>query len=269
MRATDAAAVFDRVADTYDRVAFPFFTAFGEALVEFAGVGRDDRVLDVGCGAGAALAPVSQIAAYTVGIEMSAAMAARAREAAPVAEVVEGDAAALPFADASFDVVVSSFVVFFIDDPAAALREWRRVLAPEGRLAMATWAAADPRWGFESELRREFLPEMDPDAVTELPAGLALLNRFNEPGKVKKELRGAGFEPERVEPFAIDFVFEDEQAWWAWNWSHASRVFLEALPEDARERYRERAFEAMQSLREGEGFPRTYTAVFADARRAD
>jgi hypothetical protein len=132
---------------------------------------------------------------------------------------------------------------------------------------MATWGTPDPRWAFESELRREFAPEMDHDAVKELPSAVGLVNRFNEPAKVAEELRGAGFEPERVERFAIDFVFEDERAWWAWNWSHANRVMLEALPEDARERYRGRAFEAMQSLREGEGFPRTYTAVFANARR--
>jgi SAM-dependent methyltransferase len=226
-------------------------------------------VLDAGCGAGAALAPASRVAARAVGIEISAAMAARAREAAPAAEVVEGDAAALPFADGSFDVVLSSFVVFFMSDPTAVLHEWRRVLAPGGRLAMATWGEPDPRWAFESELRRSFVPEMYPKAVKEIGAGPALLNRFNAPGKVKDELRGGGFEPERVEPLAIDFVFEDEQAWWAWNWSHGSRLFLEALPEDARERFRKRAFEAMQERREGEGFPRTYTAIFAEARSAD
>src|SRR5258705_7224956 len=133
---------------------------------------------------------------------------------------------------------------------------------------MATWGELDPRWACESELRRSSVPEMDPEAVKEIGAGLTVLNRFNEPGKVAAELRGAGFEPERLEPFAIDFVFEDEQAWWNWSGSHGGRVFLEALPGDARERFRGRAYEAMQILRAGEGFPRTYTAIFAEATRS-
>src|SRR4051794_33898070 len=130
----DAAELFDKAAATYDRVAFPFFESFGEALVEFAELGPEDRVLDAGCGAGAVLGAASRVAGSATGIELSPAMAARAREAVPGAEVVVGDAAVLPFDDESFDVVMSSFVIFFIADPTAALREWRRVLRPGGRV---------------------------------------------------------------------------------------------------------------------------------------
>jgi ubiquinone/menaquinone biosynthesis C-methylase UbiE len=127
LRQDETARLFDRAADTYDRTPFPFFTRFGEALVEFAGIGADERVLDVGCGAGAALGPAARRAASAVGIELSPGMAERARQAVPTAEVVVGDAGALPFADGSFDVVLSAFTVFFMSDPTAALVEWRRV----------------------------------------------------------------------------------------------------------------------------------------------
>jgi ubiquinone/menaquinone biosynthesis C-methylase UbiE len=256
------------VAATYDRAAFPFFTPFGEVLVERAQIRSDERVLDAGCGSGAALVPAAARAREVVGVDISASMVERAREAAPEATVEVGDATALAFPDESFDVVLSAFVVFFPPDPTAALREWRRVLVPGGRLAMSTWGAADPRWAWEREVRREFIEHYPPELLKEMGTSLERLGRFDEQGKVAAELEAAGFEPEAVEPVAIEFRFADEQAWWEWNWSHAARAALEPLAEATRERFRERAFEAMKPLRDGSGgFPRTYTALVATARR--
>jgi SAM-dependent methyltransferase len=261
----DVLDVFDRAAETYDLAAFPFFTPFGEALVEFAGVGPDDHVLDVGCGAGAALAPAARRAASAVGIELVPAMAERARAAAPEAQVVVGDASSLDFAHHAFDVVLAAFVVFFMPDPTAALTGWRQVLSPAGRLVISTWAGADPRWSFERDIRRDFLSEIPQETLQDLGAGIALLNRFDGPSKVQEELRVAGFEPDPPVEHQIEFVFRDEDAWWEWNWSHGSRLFLEALTESARERFRELVYAGMQPLRTDGGFPRRYTALFTRA----
>jgi SAM-dependent methyltransferase len=210
------------------------------------------------------LAPAARDAASAVGIELSPAMAERARAAVPGAEVVVGDASALPFDDASFDVVLASFVVFFLPDPTAALREWRRVLAPGGRLVISTWGGSDPRWqSWERPLRGSFVPEMDPARAQELGAALALINRFDNPEKLNDELGAAGFSDIAVAKHEIEFVFPDEQAWWDWNWSHGSRVFLEALSEDAQQRLRAQIEQAMQQVRNERGFPRTYTALFS------
>jgi ubiquinone/menaquinone biosynthesis C-methylase UbiE len=258
--------IFERSATAYDRASFPFFTPFGEALVEFASVESDDRVLDVGCGAGAALAPAARRAASAVGVELSPSMAERARAAAPLADVHVGDATSLDFEDGAFDVVVSAFTVFFMPDPTAALQEWRRVLAPGGRIAVSTWGPADSRWQqWERPLRGSFVPEMDPALARELGAGLGVLDRFNDPDKVQAELDAAGFSDIEVEQHAIEFVFEDEQAWWDFNWSHGSRMYLEALPEDAQRRFRAQMGAAMEQVRDERGFPRTYTALFARA----
>jgi SAM-dependent methyltransferase len=264
----DVRALFDRAAATYDIAAFPFFTLFGEAFVEFAQLGADDRVLDAGCGTGAVLAPAARVAASVTGIELSEAMARRAREAAPRADVVVGDAAALPFEDGSFDVVLAGFVIFFMDDPTAVLREWRRVLAPGGRLAISTWGDADPRWQFERDIRKDFIPQLPPELLPELGQGLELLGRFDEPAKVEDELRGAGFAPDDVREHTIEFHFADERAWWDWNWSHGSRVFLEPLPEAARADFRARVAAALESIRDERGIPRTYTALFSSATLA-
>lgn len=224
-------------------------------------------MLDIGCGTGAVLKPASERAAAAVGIELSPGMAERARAAAPTAEVVVGDASQLPFESESFDVALAAFVVFFMRDPTAALKDWARVIKPGGRIAISTWAESDPRWAWEREVRMPFAAHIDRERMQELMSSVSAINRFDEPQKLANELSAAGFEPTGVETFPLEFVFKDEDAWWEWNWSHATRIFLEELPEDIREQYRAKAYEAMQENREGDGFPRRYIALFAGARR--
>jgi ubiquinone/menaquinone biosynthesis C-methylase UbiE len=265
--APDFAEVFDRAAATYDIAAFPFFTPFGEALVDYAAIQPHERVLDVGCGAGAALAPAARVAASAVGVELSPAMAERARAAAPGAEVRVGDASRLDFDDGSFDVVLSAFTVFFMPDPTAALEEWRRVLAPGGRIVLSTWRDGDPRWQFERDIRRGYLSEFEPALLEEMGKDLALLERFDAREKVESELHQAGFANVEMTQHEMEFVFRDDQAWWDWNWSHGSRAFLEPLPEEVRNRFRAEVAEAMEQVRDESGFPRTYTALFSLADR--
>jgi ubiquinone/menaquinone biosynthesis C-methylase UbiE len=262
----DVAALFDRAALTYDRAAFSFFGPFGEALAEYAQLRPDERVLDVGCGAGAALAPAARIARDVVGIDISPGMLERARAVVPEAELIVGDVRRLPFGDDSFDVVLSALVVFFLEDPVAGLREWARVLKPGGRLVMSTWAPGDERWSWERQLRSEFTSRVEPERLEQVTESVKRLARFDDVDKVAAELRAAGLEPVSVEPHQIEFHFDDEPAWWDWNMSHAGRAMVDLIGEEAGERLRERAFEAMQPLRdETGGFPRRYTAIFANA----
>src|SRR4051794_25664105 len=188
MDSVDVEAVFDKAAATYDLTPFPFFTPFSEALIEFAGIRAGERVLDVGCGPGAGLAAAVRAGASAVGVELSPAMAERARAAAPRADGRGGDGGPLRVPGGSVAGVIPSFVVFFMADPTAALREWGRVLAPGGRLAIGTWASPDPRWAFEREVRTPYIGRMDPTVRAELGTGLAVLDRFNNPAKVDAEL---------------------------------------------------------------------------------
>jgi biotin carboxylase len=113
-----------------------------------------------------------------------------------------------------------------------------------------------------------FISEIGSATLEQLMASVGLIARFDEPVKVEDELRIADFEPEAVEPHAIESTFENEDAWWDWNWSHGARVFLEALPAGSQERFRGNAYDAMQSLRTDNGFPRRFTAIFSRARSA-
>lgn len=96
------------------------------------------RILEVGCGGGALLAFMRERGLDPTGSDLLEEAVRLAREAAPGCEVLEADAAALPFPDASYDRLVSHHLVEHLPDPAAALDEWRRVLAPGGVMVICT-----------------------------------------------------------------------------------------------------------------------------------
>jgi demethylmenaquinone methyltransferase/2-methoxy-6-polyprenyl-1,4-benzoquinol methylase len=90
------------------------------------------RVLDLGCGTGR-LGALLAGRARVVGVDVSRAMLARARDAAPpFAGLVQGSAFRLPFADGSFGAVTSAFVLRNLEDLGGAFREMARVTAPGG-----------------------------------------------------------------------------------------------------------------------------------------
>ena len=84
-----------------------------------------------------------------VGLDLNEGMLAVAARTEPNVEWRQGDAASLPFEDASFDVVVSQFALMYFPDRAASLREIWRTLAPGGRLAIAVWAPIEHARGYQ------------------------------------------------------------------------------------------------------------------------
>ncbi len=91
---------------------------------------RGKQVLEVGCGTGLVLSRIAPVASKVVGVDLSPGMLAKAR--ARGLEVREGSATALPFEDASFDVVCSFKVLAHVPDITTAMREVSRVLRPGG-----------------------------------------------------------------------------------------------------------------------------------------
>jgi SAM-dependent methyltransferase len=110
-------------------------------LFDAAAIGAGDAVLDIGCGTG----ETTRIAARrartgtAVGVDLSAPMVRRAREAAADEGLTnvrfdEGDAQVFPFPTDGFDVAISQFGIMFFADPVAAFANVRRALRPGGRL---------------------------------------------------------------------------------------------------------------------------------------
>lgn len=156
-----------------------------------------NRILDVGCGAGAltfAFARHLVAGPACVGIDISRTMieAARARnqQERANASFIEGDAQAYPFEEASFDLLVSRFGVMFFDDPVLAFKNMRRAAKPDAKACFAVWRAPqDNPFMREAELAAApFLPRAaapDPDA----PGRFALSDR----GRVDGILSNSGW----------------------------------------------------------------------------
>ena len=96
------------------------------------------RTLDLGCGEGRLARILAEQGHRIVGVEGSPALAAAARAASPELEVHVADAACLPLADASVDLVVASMSILNFDDMPGAVREVARVLEPGGRFCLST-----------------------------------------------------------------------------------------------------------------------------------
>jgi ubiquinone/menaquinone biosynthesis C-methylase UbiE len=119
-------------------------TQAGELVVERAGVEPGMDVLDVACGTGNASIPAARAGARVTGLDFAPPLLEIARERAADAMVeidfVEGDAQELPFEDASFDRVVSVFGHMFAPDHERTAAEMKRVLRPDGVIAVGCWS---------------------------------------------------------------------------------------------------------------------------------
>jgi len=132
---------------TYDRVSHKSEEAGLRALRESLLAEAGGCVLEIGAGTGANLPHYEGRAESLVVTEPEPAMLRRlrqkAREQAPLAEVLRAPAEDLPFEDASFDTVISTLVLCGVDDQAGSLREIRRVLRPGGRLLFLEHVRSD------------------------------------------------------------------------------------------------------------------------------
>ncbi|NOT25816.1 MAG: class I SAM-dependent methyltransferase [Acidobacteria bacterium] len=120
-----------------------FTTPVAAQLVKFSGIAHGEKVLDVATGTGVVAITAARTGAKVTGLDLTPPLLEQARQNAGIAGVdvewKEGDAEALPYPDASFDVVTSQFGHMFAPRPDVAIAEMRRVLKPGGRVAFATW----------------------------------------------------------------------------------------------------------------------------------
>ena len=138
-------------AEGYESYMVPtLFAPWAARLVELAKPAAGECVLDVGCGTGIVARQVaSHVGANgtVTGIDPNPNMLAVARTAAArdgvAIEWLEGRAEKLPFADNSFDVVLSQFALMFFTDKVAALAEMRRVVTANGRVFLSVWQGLD------------------------------------------------------------------------------------------------------------------------------
>jgi len=142
----------------------------GEQLAEACDLRWDERVLDVAAGNGNATLAAARRGCAVTSTDYVAALLNRGAERA-AAERFDvtfkaADSEALPFADASFDAVLSTFGVMFAPDHAASAAEMLRVCRPGGRIGLANWTPE----GFIGQLFKTLGRHLPPPAGVQLPS---------------------------------------------------------------------------------------------------
>jgi ubiquinone/menaquinone biosynthesis C-methylase UbiE len=191
--------------EIYERVLVaPLFRPFAEQLVARVAPTRGDVMIDVACGTGIVarvarerLGPEARI----VGVDVAPAMLAVARAVDPTIDWREGNAVSLPVsAEEHFSALTCHQGLQFMPDKVAAIREMRRVLAPAGRIAIATWRSLGDHPGVR-----------DLNEVAERHVGHVADSRhsFGDATALKNLLSEGGFDRVNVETVTHDVQFAD------------------------------------------------------------
>jgi demethylmenaquinone methyltransferase / 2-methoxy-6-polyprenyl-1,4-benzoquinol methylase len=192
-------SMFDRIAPVYDvmnRAMTMGLDRKWRRLTAEAVVRPGDRVLDACCGTGDLALADARAGGRVTGVDFSAEMLARAERKAPEFQWVQADAAALPFDDASFEVVTVGFGIRNLADLEAGLAELVRVLVPGGRLGCLE--ITRPR-GVLRPFFRLWFDGLVPVAGRFLRGGAAYsylpasVRRFPGPEDLAEVMRRAGF----------------------------------------------------------------------------
>jgi ubiquinone/menaquinone biosynthesis C-methylase UbiE len=191
--------------EIYEReLVGPLFRPFAEQLIARVALHRGDTVIDVATGTGI----VARVArerlgpdARIVGVDVAPAMLAVAGTADRTIDWRQGNATSLPVSgDERFTVLTCHQGLQFMPDKLAAMREMRRVVAPGGRVAVATWRSLEDLPG-AAEL----------NAVAERHVGpiADLRHSFGDAGALEQLLTDAGFSDVNVGTLAHDVQFAD------------------------------------------------------------
>jgi SAM-dependent methyltransferase len=274
----EVADLFDRVAAAYGNTGPGFFAHFGRRMVEIAGIGLGASVLDVCTGRGASLLPAAEAVGphgSVTGIDLSPAMVwETARELARLnmpanVQVRQMDGEHLEFADESFDHVLCGFALFFFPQPAQVMSEFRRVLKPEAEVCIGLWdRLLEEQWTWMLDLVKTHLPPEIPRA-TDTGTGSAPV--FDTAEGLIAILQDAGFEDPRVVSEAADFVYADEQEYWATLWSNGMRQYLEKIDRaqgsDGLEQFRLEVFGKLGDMKQPDGIHQVFPALIGVAAK--
>ena len=137
-----SARVWSAGGPAYDRISRQIADAL-EHAVDRLDPKPGERILDVATGTGWTARRIASRGARVTGVDIGEEVIAAARDLAPALDFRVGDAEALPFPDAHFDAVTSTFGVMFCAQPERAAGELARVCKPGGRVVLTTWPVAD------------------------------------------------------------------------------------------------------------------------------
>lgn len=241
----------------YERIAERLAPVHDELAAKLAPQ-PGERWLDVGTGTGELALRAARAGADVTGVDISEPLLTQARAKAE-REGLElalepGDAQALPFDDASFDVATSSFALIFAPDSVRVAAELGRVVRPGGRIGLSTWCPNEAM----ARIYERFLRQK--------PA--ADMERWGRPNWVR-ELLGADFELE-IDTGTWRYEGDSPEALWelAATATPPTKAFLATLDDEGRAAYRAAMIEHWERFRVGDRVsePRDYLLVLGTRR---
>jgi SAM-dependent methyltransferase len=253
------AAGWTRNAAGYGALTGRITAHVAEPLLDAARVTAGTTVLDVGCGRGDLCAAAAARGARPTGVDLADGMVAAARAAHPDLDFRVADAEDLPFAGAAFGAALAAFVVNHLPHPERAAAEWRRVVAPGGRVAVAMWDQPE---------RVEFLGLLDAamDAA-QVARGVLLppgppAYRFADDAELRALLERAGLDAVEVRAVEFAYAIADVDELWdgVQTGSVRTAAQLRALDDDERARVRG-ALDELLEMRRSTGGLELETAV--------
>lgn len=196
----------DQILDQFTRQAVPFSTAPAirnqealQRIVEMAGAGPEDTVLDVACGPGLLVCAFAKVVRHVTGIDLTPAMLEQARELQRRQGLEnitwqQGDVLPLPYEDGAFSIVSARFAFHHFLDPLAVLKEMKRVCRADGRIVVADSAPAREKAAAFNAVERL----RDPSHVRAMPV------------EELRELFGsAGLKDPRIVTYRLEGELED------------------------------------------------------------
>ena len=201
--------LFATIADRYDLITVLLSAGrdrrWKARLVELADPRPHDRVLDLACGTGDLAHAVAARVARVVGLDVTPRMIALARAKASASRFVVGDMMAIPFADATFDLITTGYGIRNVPVLDVALREMYRVLRPGGRVVSLDFDR--PRHAVVRFVYLSYLTVVgsllglilhgDPDTYRYIPESI---RRYPGAAGVAEIMRHLGFRATAVEP---------------------------------------------------------------------
>lgn len=199
----------------YERQMGRWSRRLAEPFLEFCGCADGDDVLDAGCGTGSLASTISQRAKprSIQGVDLSPVYIQHALEhnRDQRIEFRVGDVCALPFANASFDRVLSLLVLHFVPQPDRAIAELRRVARPGATVAATVW---DVRGGFVAN-RIFFDAAATLDAKGNERRARNYTRPMTRPGELFAAWQAAGFTQLRQTSLLMRMEFASFEDYWA------------------------------------------------------
>lgn len=240
-----AAATYNAAADFFDHPVNTFWERYGRRTIDRLQLERGARVLDACCGSGASAIPAAQAVGpegSVVGVDLAENLLKLARGKSRQLGLTNavfqtGDMTALEFPDESFDAVVCVFGIFFVPDMEGALRELKRVVRHDGRMAITTWG---PRL-FEpiNSVFWDSVRSVRPD----LYKGFNPWDRICEAGALRSLLESAGLADVRVAAETDSQPVNSPEDWWSMILGSGYRGTVDQLSAAERELVKNQNFD--------------------------